>query len=73
MLVGVSGIAHLLPGMMPDVSWFLVALVDFIEDHLFWFALLSFAIVFSPAWYPLLRPPPQVRLTVTNVRLTTHG
>mmetsp|Transcript_6123 Transcript_6123/g.17555 ORF Transcript_6123/g.17555 Transcript_6123/m.17555 type:complete len:298 (+) Transcript_6123:421-1314(+) len=35
-------------------------IVDFIEAHIFWFALASFIAVFMPAWYPLLKPPPQL-------------
>lgn len=43
-----------------DPVQIMVRLADLVEDHIFWFALVSFAIVFSPAWYPLLRPPPQL-------------
>lgn len=30
------------------------------EDHVFMVALVTFAIVFAPAWWPLLRPPPKI-------------
>lgn len=35
-------------------------LADFMEDHIFIVALITFTIVFMPAWMPLLKPPPKV-------------
>ncbi len=30
------------------------------EANVFWCALVSFIIVFAPAWWPLLKPPPKI-------------
>lgn len=30
------------------------------EDHIFVVALITFGLVFMPAWLPLLKPPPKV-------------
>lgn len=34
------------------------------EDHIFLVALVTFGIVFMPAWMPLLKPPPKVRMAL---------
>ncbi len=36
------------------------------EDHIFLVALVTFGIVFMPAWMPLLKPPPKVRIAVAS-------
>ena len=43
------------------------------EDHIFLVALVTFGIVFMPAWMPLLKPPPKVRMAMVSCIASRGG